>query len=154
MVLGEFLYVAEFNNYRIRAIDLSSGSYAVTTIAGQSAQGNADGIGTVAQFYYPLGVAYHAATDSLLVVENGYHTLRSMALSTKAVTTIAGLGGTTGFADGIGTVARFNQPFGIAVDPNSGKAIIADQNNHALRLVDVSTRNTTKKKQKKMVKHT
>jgi len=51
---------------------------------------------------------------------------------TKAL--IAGHKTETGFEDGNGTDARFNTPYGIAVD-GEGNVLVADTNNHALRKV-------------------
>ncbi len=51
--------------------------------------------------------------------------------------TIAG-SGTAGSADGIGTAAQFNSPFGVAV--SSGVVYIADTGNKAIRRIDLTTK--------------
>ena len=43
------------------------------------------------------------------------HCVRSIAQPSGLVSTLAG-GGVAGFADGVGAGARFNQPWGIALD--------------------------------------
>jgi hypothetical protein len=53
------------------------------------------------------------------------------------VTTLAGLKGTFGAADGSGTEARFTSPFGIAAIPN-GDMVVIDITNCALRYVTAS----------------
>ena len=52
------------------------------------------------------------------------HVLRRVDLSSRAVTTIAGNAGFTGSADGVGSVARFYNPVGIAINPAGTFAII------------------------------
>ena len=50
------------------------------------------------------------------------------------VTTLAGLAGSTGSADGTGTNALFNHPDGLTVDTN-GNVFVADTSNHTIRKV-------------------
>lgn len=49
------------------------------------------------------------------------------------VSTLAG-SGAAGFADGTGTAAQFNSPFGVAVD-SSGNVYVADTQSHRIRVV-------------------
>ena len=53
------------------------------------------------------------------------------------VTTLAGLAGSHGSADGTGSAARFYYPCGVAVD-GSGTVYVADQYNHTIRKVTPS----------------
>lgn len=50
------------------------------------------------------------------------------------VTTLAGLAGSLGSADGIGSAARFNYPYGIAVDP-TGNVYVGDGGNNTVRKI-------------------
>jgi len=54
-------------------------------------------------------------------------------LPTAVVSALAG-SGTAGFADGTGTAARFNQPYGVAVDA-SGNVYVGDYYNHRIRKI-------------------
>src|SRR6476661_7707854 len=49
-------------------------------------------------------------------------------------TTIAGLGGHSGSADGTNSAARFSAPGGMAVD-SAGDLYVADQNNGTIRML-------------------
>ena len=55
---------------------------------------------------------------------NGDHRIRRVEIATGATTTLAG-SGTLGFLDGAGGSARFNYPFGVAIDPSGGFALVA-----------------------------
>jgi hypothetical protein len=54
--------------------------------------------------------------------------------------TVAGLAGVAGFVDGIGGAARFDGPTGITVGVinGSGKLLVADTNNHRVRLMELT----------------
>lgn len=95
---------------------------------GQS--GSADGTGTAARFYHPIGLAIDSA-DNLYVADNGNHLIRKITPN-KVVTTLAG--STPGYADGTGTAAQFSGPFGICVAGN-GDLYVADSNNRRIRKV-------------------
>ncbi len=62
-----FLQADQFN-HGIRHIDLSSGT--VTTLAGGYGGGYADGVGSAAMLYVPMGVAMDAAGTFAIVVSN------------------------------------------------------------------------------------
>ncbi|MBK7967146.1 MAG: hypothetical protein IPK10_18985 [Bacteroidetes bacterium] len=55
----------------------------------------------------------------------------------QQVTTIAGSAGASGFVDGAGPVARFNEPHAVASDKN-GNVFIADRQNHRIRKINTS----------------
>ena len=55
----------------------------------------------------------------------------------NAVTTIAGTAGTTGSADGTGTAAHFNHPFGITTDGTN--LYVADTYNNIVRQIVIAT---------------
>ena len=66
-VSGGTLYVADYNNHRIRAIDITSGT--VRDIAGDGTAENTNGIGIAARFNNPTGIAVSGST--LYVTTNG-----------------------------------------------------------------------------------
>lgn len=134
------LYVTDYGSQTIRKVDLGSGT--VTTIAGTMGMaGNADGVGAVARFDRPQGIAADRA-GALFVADTGNHTIRRVEVSTGAVTTLAGAAGIAGITDGSGTSARFNNPYGVALDA-VGTLYIADYGNHAMRKLTVGPREVT-----------
>ena len=66
--------------------------------------------------------------------------LLSATHGTGAVTTVAGIGGSTGYSGdgGLATLAKLNYPNGVALDA-AGNIYIADADNHVIRLVNVDT---------------
>ena len=103
-----------------------TGKTAVALTTGTSV----DGVGTAARFKSPAGIAVDDA-GSLYVSDTDSHTLRKIAPGTMT-TTLAGLAGNPGAANGAGSTARFNQPAGTAVD-KAGNVFVADCLNHTIR---------------------
>jgi len=122
-------YVADSDSHTIRKITPAG---MVSTLAGMQGQaGSADGSGTAARFTSPVGVATDSA-GNIYVADFGNHTIRKITAS-GVVSTLAGAAGEGGSNDGIGSVARFDAPFGIAAD-SSGNVYVADQN-HVIRKI-------------------
>ena len=106
---------------------------AVTTLAGVAGGfGSQDGQGAAAQFAWPSGLGADGF-GNLYVGDSFNHTIRKVT-STGNVTTLAGAPGWAGYADGAGGQARFNYPYGLAVDA-AGWVYVADYSNHAIRKI-------------------
>lgn len=123
------IYVLDFNNNDIRKI---SSAGAVTTFAGGGPCCAVDGIGTAASFNEPGGIAVDNAGN--VFVSDTYNLLIRKITPSGAVTTIAGTVGVPGSANGMGTAASFNYPFGIAVD-SSDNLYVADTANCMIRKI-------------------
>jgi alpha-tubulin suppressor-like RCC1 family protein/sugar lactone lactonase YvrE len=130
------LYVSQVTGHRILKI---SPTGVVTTLAGGGTPGYADGVGTAARFYYPCGLGLDAA-GMLYVADRDNHRIRRVNPATGAVTTIAG--STQGYGDGTGTTARFNTPWGVAVDA-AGTIYVADAGNYRIRRISPTGQVTT-----------
>ncbi|MFA5057182.1 MAG: SMP-30/gluconolactonase/LRE family protein, partial [Opitutaceae bacterium] len=124
------LYVADTANSVIRKL---SPSGTATTLAGFGpAYGSADGAGQTARFFYPAGVAVDEA-GNVYVADTANHTIRKITPG-GVVTTLAGLAGTAGAADGMRGDARFNAPGAVAVDA-AGNVYVADTGNMTVRKI-------------------
>jgi len=122
------LYVSDSNNHRIRKI---TPDRVVSTFAGSGVAGFADATGLASKFNIPIGITIDSA-GNLYVADSSNHRIRKIT-SAGVVTTFAG-SGTAGFANGNGTAAQFNSPFGITVD-SAGNLYVAEMNNHAIRKI-------------------
>lgn len=109
----------------------------VTTFAG-STQGTTDGIGSLAKFYGPAGLAL-APDGNLYVADRVNHRIRKITPSGE-VSTFAG--NMQGFANGNGTAASFNSPMNLTID-NAGILYVADSNNHCIRKITPDATVTT-----------
>ena len=129
------VYLADSGNHTIREMRPVGTNWVVTTIAGLAgSSGSADGTGSAARFYYPNGLTMD--TKGNLYVADGNNTIRKMTpVGTNwMVTTIAGLAGSSGSADGTGSAARFNALNNVAVD-SAGNLYVTDVLNYTIRKV-------------------
>lgn len=107
--------------------------YVFTTIAGQPPQpGSADGSDNAARFWFP-GYTAVDSSGNVYVADTNNHTIRKITAA-GVVTTLAGLPGQSGSADGPSANARFNRPHGLATD-GSGNLYVADRENHTVRKI-------------------
>ena len=131
-------YVCDTQNHAIRRI---SPDGTVTLLAGNGTLGTVDGTGTGARFNQPYAIAIDSA-GVLFVADTMNNAIRRVAQD-GAVTTVAGdVTQPGGFANGLGTAARFNHPTGIAVD-GAGNLYVADIDNHVIRKIDPTGQVTT-----------
>jgi sugar lactone lactonase YvrE len=126
------LFVSDRDDHVIWQV---SPSKQVTLLAGsQGIAGSEDGKGSSAQFRNPGCLAFDLA-GNLVVADTGNHTIRRVAMD-GTVITLAGAPGLPGTANGVGALARFNAPYGLAVDGN-GRVYISDSQNHTIRFLAV-----------------
>lgn len=131
------LYFADSESSSIRGADLASET--VHLVVGGEATlfefGDVDGQENKARLQHPLGTSLDSGT--LYIADTYNSKIKRVDIATNTVT--SWLGSTPGWADG--AEARFNEPGGLSF--SEGKLYIADTNNHAIRVVDVATGETS-----------
>jgi sugar lactone lactonase YvrE len=123
---GGNLFVGDRGNNAIRKVTPEG---MVTTLAGSTISGWADGTGSAARFDRPSGLAVDDQ-GNVFVTDEGNHAIRKVT-TLGVVTTIGGTPGVTGTNSGVGPDALFYLPVGVAVDP-TGMLVVADAGNHCL----------------------
>jgi sugar lactone lactonase YvrE len=132
------IYVADFQNNRIRKVTVSTGK--ISTVAGTGAAGYSGdgGAATSAKLYLPQGVALDAA-GNIYIADNYNFRIRKVAVSTGKISTVAGNG--TGGESGDGgsaTSAELAYPDAVALDA-AGNIYIAEETGERIRKVTAST---------------
>jgi sugar lactone lactonase YvrE len=133
------VYVAEYLGCRIKVIS-SNGS--LSTLAGNGTPGFTNGTGSNAQLYYPQQLTVDANKNVFVV--GGYNRIYDKVRKISAdgtVTSIAG-DGTSGYNDGAGVNAQFNNPFGIVSDLQ-GNLFVSDADNNKIRKINPVNNVTT-----------
>jgi sugar lactone lactonase YvrE len=136
---GERVYFADSEASAVRAADLDAGG-SVSTIVGTGLFdfGDVDGEGDQVRLQHALGLVYNP-DDGLLYVADTYNSkIKTVDPASRQARTFAG-GDDHGWRDG--TEPLFYEPGGL--DLAAGRLYVADTNNHAVRVVDLATRETT-----------
>jgi hypothetical protein len=138
-----YALVADYSNHLMRKITMATAS--VETFAGTSgSSGTLAGVGTNSRFNGPIGVAI--STDGTFALVSNYfgHVINKIILTTAEVSILAGAANSPGYtANGFGTNAQFNRPYGLAISPGGDFSVVADQSNHRIRLIHISTSEVT-----------
>ena len=134
------LYVTDYWNHRVRKVTPAG---EVTSLAGSVLGfadgpsimfGHADGTGTAARFWNPVGITADAS-GNLYIADFWNHRIRKMTPE-GVVTTLAG-SGDEACSDGRGTAAKFRNPHGIVADA-LGNLYVTDSGNHRIRKITPS----------------
>ena len=124
------LFVADTNQFSIRKITSAA---LVTTFAGTPLYpGSADGTGAAARFDGIIRLAVDSS-GNLYTPSYNRHTIRKITPA-GVVTTLAGTDGVSGYVDGTGSAARFNQPQTITAD-SAGNLYVYDELNLVVRKI-------------------
>ncbi len=135
------MYISDYGNHRIRKVTVSTGI--ISTIAGTGVAGYSgdSGAATAATIKSPHGITLDNAGNVYFGDYEAYNVIRKVTVSTGIISTVAGIGSTSGGYNGDNiqaTAARLYDPWGIVLD-SYGNLYISDLYNHRLRKVDVST---------------
>jgi thiol-disulfide isomerase/thioredoxin len=133
---GKTLYVSDAEANIIRAIDLGPDGRVRTLAGGDLFDfGDEDGSGNDVRLQHPLGLARW--NDKLLIADTYNHKIKLLDPAARSVKSFAGTG-KPGQSDGANP--SFYEPGGLAVAGD--KLYVADTNNHAIRVVDLKTKET------------
>jgi hypothetical protein len=91
---------------------------------------------------YKFGYPFDITTDgtNLYVVDTNCHTIKQIVIDNGTVTILAGTG-SSGSANGVGTSASFDTPYGITTDGTN--LYVADSFNHSIRQIGIDNRSVT-----------
>src|SRR5438128_6353405 len=131
------LYVADLSNHAIRQVSPVGTNWVVKTIAGlPRTLGSADGTNDQARFNRPSAVVVDSV-GNLFVTDNYNQTIRKITpVGTNwVVTTIAGVPGVYGTADGTNEQALFHGPQAIAL-AGDNTLFLTDRLNFTVRRMD------------------
>ena len=132
----DHLYVTEWFGHNIRKIDNNYDTYGVSTFAGTGTAGSADGTGTEASFYNPVGITIDN-NGNFYIADASNHKIRKIT-SAGVVTTLAGTG-TKGTTNGTAAEATFYKPYGLELGQNNGAIYVAEHSNKLIRKIIIST---------------
>ena len=127
---GGTVYVADTGTRTIRSFTPPAATSILAGIANTS--GSNDTILLSSRFNFPIGITIDQE-NTLYVSDINNHNIRKIMPTSNSVITLAG-SLTPTFADGVGTNASFNTPYGVAADI-FGNVYVADTNNHRIRRI-------------------
>lgn len=131
---GDTLFLADSEVSCIRSIDVHGREYVRTLVGGDLFDfGDVDGKAGAVRLQHPLGVCW---ADGILYVADTYnHKIKVVDPAERTCTSFLG-DGQAGHVDG--AAPRFYEPGGLCFAGDT--LYVADTNNHAVRVVDLKTR--------------
>ena len=134
--VGGSLFVVDTGAHVIREVNVETQVSSIY-VGGEGQAGTADGLGSLARFRNPTGIAYY--NNQLYIADTGNHTVRVIAMNSnellRSVSTFAGNAEVAGSGDGIASQAFFSFPTGIEVNQDNGDVYVADTGNHMIRKI-------------------
>ena len=104
--------------------------------------GSTNGIGTNALFNQPRHVSFSRSGEFAYVSEAAGARVRVITISTVLVGTLAG-SGVSGMLDGVGTNAKFSNPYISVVSRDGTYLLLSDWGNNRIRKIIISTQQVT-----------
>ncbi|KAL0484156.1 NHL repeat-containing protein, partial [Acrasis kona] len=142
LINNNIMYIADYNNNRIRAINLNTNM--TTTFCGTGVQGQLGDNGDAASAQLSSPRATSINKDVLYIVDVGSSRIRAVNLTSNIITTIAGIGSAGYNGDNMAaTSTKLSLPSAVNVDVTRNVAYIAEQNSHRIRLFNLTTGNIT-----------
>ncbi len=130
---GKHLLVADSESNIIRQIDINK-EMVETLVGGDLFDfGDKDGTGDDVRLQHPLGVTLY--DGKVLIADTYNHKIKMLDTEKRTAQTFLGTG-KSGQSDG--KTPTFYEPAGLSIA--DGKLFVADTNNHAIRVVDLKTK--------------
>ena len=132
---GNRLYFADSETSAIRSAELDPKGRVRTIVGlGLFEFGDRDGEGHLVRLQHPLGITMR---DGALYIADSYnHKIKVIMPVPRSSTTLLGTG-SAGYVDGGAEEAALSEPAGVSIA--GGRMYIADTNNHAIRVADMTT---------------
>jgi hypothetical protein len=135
LLVGDKLYILDWNNHRIRRLDPDG---TLRHVAGRGELGGTLDDPANSDLNHPTGMLFDAAKNKLVIAAWHNSKLREVDLTTGDITDSCGDGRRAYFGDeGPALTASLDLPASIAYAPN-GDLVIMDQANQVLRRIDAS----------------
>jgi DNA-binding beta-propeller fold protein YncE len=133
---GEKLYFTDSESSAIRTADIKVTGEVKTLVGMHLFEfGDIDGVGDAVRLQHPLGIDI---LDGVLYITDTYNNkIKQIFPDTREARSYLGTG-EPGLRDGTGDQATFHEPGGLSIA--GGKMYIADTNNHAIRIVDLASK--------------
>ncbi|MCU1278290.1 MAG: hypothetical protein JWM53_1836 [bacterium] len=120
-------------DHTVRKISLADGKSSV--VAGSSATGYKDGIGSAALFNQPADIVLDGAGNAY-VADSQNFVIRKIVLATGEVSLFAGTPDSFGYVDATGPAAKFGNAYGLVYD-GAGAIYVGDSGNNRIRKITV-----------------
>ncbi|HLD61744.1 MAG TPA: hypothetical protein VI998_02100 [Patescibacteria group bacterium] len=135
---GNFLYVSDTGNGRIRKVRISDGQ--TYLVAGSGVVGFEDGAALSAKFNKPTGITIDSSGKNLFVTDTNNQRIRKIDLVKSEVSTLIG-SGQNGYRDAIGTAALVSYPEYLEMGAD-GILYFSESGSQKIRQVDPATKLT------------
>jgi hypothetical protein len=146
VVVGDSLYVADYDGYTLRQLTKSTaGAYTTTTVAGMTSHaGRNDGALTASHLADPGSILLGDDDNTLAISDSGSCSIRTIDIKSGTVSTFAG-GTDCNTLDGVGTAAQFAYPETMTWGPGgaaSNAAYVVEEKG-VIRRIDIDTAKVT-----------
>ncbi|MGY4961648.1 F-box-like domain-containing protein [Streptomyces sp. 900105245] len=148
---GRYLFICDSHNNRVRVVDLQAVPPTVTTVVGNgdSLEDQNENITNAAEagLDMPGGVAVSSDGGTLYVSDSGNHRILRVDLVSRPhlFAVLAGIADQPDFSGdgGAAADAELDRPTGLRLTPDDSRLIFADQQNHRVRMINLTVADPT-----------
>jgi hypothetical protein len=135
------LFISDSGNHSIRVLTSptpTASFTSLTTLAGSGVAGYLDDVGRQVQFNKPQGIALDGL-GNLYICDYGNKVIRKLNISSRVVTTVAGIYGTSGFIDGTLGTSTLTAPQSITFVSASNLMYFSELESNLVRSFNIGT---------------